>query len=336
MKRLCFALLASCSLFAVEMQPGVDFSLQPDEHIVVNNRVLLKLNNKPLSVMDVVRKMDLIFYQQYPHLVNSAPMRFQFYQQSWETVLAAMIDDQLILADAKDKRIDASEGEVREALEKLFGHDPVLKLDELGVTYDEIFEMLKTDIIVQKLTGGMVHAKAATAVNPKKMRQLYERLRRENPPQEIYKYRVLSFRGEGAKELALQAHQKLEKGAAFEELPAQFVESEVQLSLSEEYERSSKEISKAHEAVLSQLKSGEISTPIMRKNVFYLFELKDMEKKEFASFNEMEGELKSQVMELEVIEYNRKYRMHLRKRYGLSEKHLSQLIPQDLKPFAMR
>ncbi len=332
MKKL-FLLLFAIPLVAAELQPGVDFSLGPDEHLIVHNRVLLKVNNRPLSVMDVARKMDLIFYQQFPNLLKSSSLRYQFYQANWQMVLAAMIDDQLILADAKERKIDASDGEVREAMERVFGNDPVLKLNELKVSFDEAYEMLKTDLIVQKLTGGMVHAKAITAVNPKKMKQLYEKKQNEHPPQDRFRYRVLSFRGAGAKESALEAHALIESGeVAFDRIPERFS----QATLSEEYQRTSKEISSAHEKVLAALSAGAVSAPVQRKEVCYLFKLDAREREALPAFNEMERELKNQVLEQEIIEYNAKYRNWLRQRYGLSEKHLSQLIPDDLQPFALR
>lgn len=340
MKKLLIPFLAFAPLAAIEMHPGSDFALTPEENIVIHNRVLLKLNGKPLSVMDVVRKMDLIFYQSYPELVDQPTMRYQFYTANWNSILGAMIDDQLILADAKDKKISANDGEVRETLEKLFGRDPLIKLNELGISYDEVHEMVKTDIIVQKLTGGMVHAKALTGVNPKKMRQLYEKLQKEHPPQEKFTYRVLSFKGvpeKEARELAKEAHRLIgEEGVPFEAIPTHFEASEANVVLSESYTRTAKEVSNAHKAVLTTLAAGSISAPILRKGTVYLFHLEALDKDELASFNEMEDELKGRIFQEEALEYNRKYREGLRKRYGLSDKHLSQLIPDDLKPFAMR
>ncbi|MCH9610827.1 MAG: hypothetical protein S4CHLAM81_10340 [Chlamydiales bacterium] len=332
MKKLLPLLLAA-QLFAIDLQPGSDVSMTPDEHIVIQNRVLLKINGKALSVMDVVRKMDMIFFQQYPNLVGSTQMRYQFYQANWNTILAAMIDDQLIVADAKDKRVTASDGEIRESMERIFGQDTVIKLDELGVTHEEAYEMVRTDLIVQKLTGGMVHAKALTGVNPKKMRQLYEKMQRENPPQDLYRYQVLSFRGELAQEHAKKAHELLTSGEVAFALVPDHVEG---ASLSQEYSRNEKDISKAHKQVLSAMEVGAVSPPVQRKNVCYLFQLADVERQELPAFAEMEVELKNRVLQEEIIAYNEKYRTWLRKRFGLTDKHLSSLVPDDLQPFALR
>ena len=50
----------------------------------------------------------------------------------------------------------------------------------------------------------------------------------------------------------------------------------------------------------------------------------------------MEEDLKQEVLEAELAAYNEKYRSWLRKKYGLSDKHLSTMIPDDLQPFAYR
>ncbi len=64
---ILLSLLCSCSsLFGAVS--NLDFSLDNSypQNIVINNRILLKVNGKSITVMDVVRKMDLLFYRQYP------------------------------------------------------------------------------------------------------------------------------------------------------------------------------------------------------------------------------------------------------------------------------
>ena len=126
---------------------------------------------KAISVMDVVRKMDLLFYRQYPDLASSAMARYQFYTSGWRSVLGAVIDDYLIVADAEEKEITVNDGEVREELEKMFGPDVVLNLDQLGMTLEEAFDLLKTELTVQRMTAIMVRSKAITDVHPLSVRK---------------------------------------------------------------------------------------------------------------------------------------------------------------------
>ena len=56
-------------------------------------------------------------------------------------MLMEMIDHQLILADATDKEIKISSGEVREEMEFRFGPNIMLTLDNIGLTYDDTWKM---------------------------------------------------------------------------------------------------------------------------------------------------------------------------------------------------
>src|SRR5262245_20569039 len=132
-KIICLLLSSISTLSAIE------YSMQEEypTDLLVKNRVLMKLNGKSITVMDVVRKMDLLFYRQFPDLAASSVARYQFYMAGWRTILEAVIDDQLILADAEEKKVEVTDGEVREELEQLFGPDTVLNLDKLGMSLDE-------------------------------------------------------------------------------------------------------------------------------------------------------------------------------------------------------
>ena len=80
--------------------------------ISINNRILARVNGKPLTTYDLVKKMDLAFYKQYPQYASSNMARFQFYQQGWSYVLDDLITEELILADAKESHIEVSAGDL--------------------------------------------------------------------------------------------------------------------------------------------------------------------------------------------------------------------------------
>ena len=73
--------------------------------IIINNRVLARVNGKPISVIDVMKKMDMIFLRQYPEYAEVPQARFQFYELSWKHVLEDLIDKELILADAEEAKM---------------------------------------------------------------------------------------------------------------------------------------------------------------------------------------------------------------------------------------
>ena len=105
----------------------------------------------------------------------------------------------------EEKKIEVTDGGVREEIEKLFGPNVVIKIDELGLTYDQAFDLVKRELIVQKASGAFVRAKAYADVHPKVIKERYETYLRTNPPQDMWKYQVVTIRGEDADAAAQKA-----------------------------------------------------------------------------------------------------------------------------------
>jgi hypothetical protein len=341
MKRL-LACLLPISLFAADFdlpesgQKLFDF----DQHLVVQNRVLLKVGGKPITVMDIVKRMDMVFFQQYPQLMENQMARYQFYEGSWRHFFNVVLDEQLVVQDAKEKQVAVKEGEVRRSMERVFGSDPIINLTKAGLTFQEAYDLLEADLLVQKMNGGMVFQRALPEVNPKRVYEYYERMVAENPPKELYRYQVLSFRAPTeleAKERALEAYHAIEKGeVTFDQIPSYLESEETKISLSEEFKREESEMSAAHRAALKELGEDRVSSPVIRKGVAYLFHMKEIEKNEIAPFAEMEKELQQKVLHERIVYHTNQYRERLRERYGFGKKELLAIIPEEFSPFAMQ
>lgn len=339
---LIFCLSAAPLTAAMPVPPVPNLSPGPnlfekEPSLVINNRVLLKINGKPITVMDVVRKMDLIFYRQFPELAASPVARYQFYANSWQTMLAAVIDDHLIVADAEEKKVEISEGEVREELEILFGPDVVFNLDKMGLTLNEAIDMLKRELTVQRMNMMMVRSRAMAEAQPKEVRARYERMVRENPPQSAWIYRVLSIRGEEHEHVAQEAWKLInEQNLPFEEVVTALSSSDVELSLSNEYEIDEGSISLAHKAVLQTLSAGACSAPQTKGPVSRIFCLKEYRNAEPVPFNSIADKIKSEIIKEISAKYDDEYRHKLRKQYGMTDRYLKRMIPENFVPFALR
>jgi len=337
MRTPCLALLLATAPLAA-LPPG-DFPLggasyQP-EKLEVNNRILIKVNGKPISVMDVVRKMDLWFFQRYPTLVDQTAARYQFYKENWRQFLQMVIDDKLVVADAEEKQIKVTDGEVRERLEETLGPDVVFTIESLGLTFDEAWDVVKTEMIVQKMTGMMVHFKAMSDVHPKMVKERYEKKLLEHPPQSSWQYRVISFKTEEAQQVADHAYTLLtEQKIPMSMLKEKF--SGVAVNVSDSYERSLKDISQAHKNVLEKIKEGMFSQPVIKQGMAYIFYLEKFQEGKAPPFAEVAPEIKKELLQEMIVRYDQEYRERLRKRYGLTESFLSQLVPEKMHPFALR
>ena len=333
--------LLLCPLSSIAAMPSMsqDFSFDQSfpENLIINNRILLKINGKPISVMDVVRKMDLLFYRQYPEHATSNMARYQFYMNGWRMILGAVIDDYLIMADAEEKQIQVNDGEVREELERMFGPEVVINLDQLGMTLEEAFDLLKTELTVQRMTSVMVRSKALSEVHPTNVRKKYEKVVEDNPPANYWVYRILSIRGQDHERVAKEAYALMqEQQIPFEQIASEIQAEGVELSFSEEFRQKEKDLSTSYRSVLEKLAVGVGSAPVSNSNGSRLFCLKGVEKVNPPPFKELEENLKRELTQEIMGRYNLEYRQKLRKQYGLTDQYLTHLIPDNLQPFDLR
>src|SRR5580700_6510233 len=159
---VCFLCLFSHFLSSEEVVPQPVF--EESQELIVYNRILAKVNDKTISVIDVMKKMDLFLQKYYPQLTHSKLARYQFYSSQWREYLAQMIDQELMIADAEKLEVKVTDAEVREELLNRFGPSIMSVLSDLGLTYDETRSMIHDDLLVQKMIWFRVNSKALAKV----------------------------------------------------------------------------------------------------------------------------------------------------------------------------
>jgi hypothetical protein len=332
-------LLTLSSLFA--QMPPMDFA--DNKKIAVQNTILAKVNETTFSVMDVKKKMDLLFRQNYAHLDHSAQARFQFYEMGWRATLMQMVDHELILSDAAAREIKLSDGEVREELEARFGPNVLSTLDKIDITYDEAWKMVKNDLIVQRMSWWFIQSKAMQSVTPHDIRAAYQAYLQENPPYQQLKYQVITLRSEESAPLAEKVHRLVsEKNQNPEELALQLKEIDPSLQISAEYTVSDKELSEAHRTALSNLSPKTYSLPILQKSrtdhkvVARIFYLKERTDYPAPSFGDLSAKLKNDLLQKAIAKESSSYIDKLRKHYGFDLEHIKESFPEDMHPFSLQ
>ena len=347
MKKILFASLLSSFCFAAPSP----MSFEGDQKIGVQNAILTQVNGTTLSIMDVKKKMDVAFHQSYPQLIDSAPARFQFYQNSWRQASLELIDHELILADAEDREIKVTDGEVREELENRFGPNVMLTLDKVGISYPDAWKMIRNEMTVQRMMWYFIHSKALQNVTPQDIRQEYHRYLKEHPAYQEWTYRVVSIR-EGSKDqiqaFAEKAHAKLhESGQDPATLEAELKKMEQEhpgcsVTVSPEYKANHLKLSDAHKSALSSLSEGEYGKPLVQfskaenktiARIFYLSEKQDFPA---PSFEDLYVKLNGELIQKAVASESDRYIAKLRKHYGYDAEHLKESLPDNLTPFSLR
>lgn len=317
------------------------------KHIFVNNRILAKVNGNPISVIDVMKQMDLFFYKQFPQYAKSPEARYQFYEMSWKKVLQDLIDKELIKADAKEVKLSMTHGEVRQEIEMIFGPNIIANLDKAGISYEDAFEMTKEDLLFKKMIMARVNSVVLRSITPQMVLDHYKTWAEENKKPEKWTYQVITVRGDGletSKAIAHTVHYLLQdKDVELSQLPGLLSPEEYELcSISQEYTLTPAEISESYRAILSELKPDTFSEPISQKSrasrseVFRIFFLKSIEEGGVAPFTEVQNRLRDQIIDKEIVLEQTRYLERLHKHFKVHIDDILSNIPDDFKPFTLK
>lgn len=350
-KILIFSLL-SC-IFASTLQAINEAPLFGNEsslRLAVNNRILAKVNEKAISVVDVMKKMDVLFYREFPQYTSSLPARFQFYNANWKHVLGELISKELVLADAKENKLPVSNGDVRQEMEMLFGPNIISNLDKIGLSYDEAQKIVQGDIIIRRMIYVRVNSKALKKVTPQVVRAAYDAFAKDpaNIKPDLWQYHVISIRDpdptRGA-EVANFVYDLLNQHIPLDKLVDKVKEhtfyEKTQVNVSEEYNLEEKDISDTYKQALTQLKPHSHSKPIVQKsrkdksNMFRIFILNDLKKGGIPPFNEKENDIKEDLLDEAVAQETDAYLKKLRKHFHVQEDYLMHSDEASYEPFSL-
>lgn len=347
-KFLISALLLASSLQAFDEGSFANsLGMNEPKEIIINNRILLKIEGKPISLMDVVKKMDYLFYREYPHLASSLVAKYQFYSINWKAILDAVINDRLITLDAAEKKVEEiKDGDIRQTLEDLFGPDVVITLDGLGMTFEEAWDLVKTELIVRQMNGMMVRSRAQFEIIPKEVKKTYEKMVSKMDVENKWIYQTLTIeskdseKGKSAAEKAsaLLAEQKM----PLTEIASLIKEESIEVRLSEEFQRKDKELSTAHKAILQTLAIGSSSAPIVQSSkkdgaeVYRIFHLKECQEGKKVPLSEIEVKISEEMMAKALARHGETYSKKLRHHYGVTDEYLKKCIPENFTPFSLR
>ncbi len=336
---LCFVLIATSILHADQ-----------EGEVVVHNRILSKVMGKTISVLDVMKKMDLYLDRYYPQYAASKEAKIQFYNTQWRSTLEQLIDNELILADAAEKEIKTTDGDVREEIQTRFGPNVMGTLDKIGITYEEARSMIHDELIVQKMTWFKIHSKALANVNSKDVKKAYTEFCSHNPPKETWTYQVISIRAPqnfDAEEIGKKFYDcLLSEKRELSEIAANFKATEnldpaISISISQDYITENKDLSSSHQSILTSIQNGNFSFPVLQQsradntNVVRIFHRKNHNAATAPLFQRVANTIKDELLQVEVNKESSRYMKKLRLRYGYDQQFWNDHIPPNFQPFSL-
>lgn len=171
----------------------------PRKKVHVNNRVLAVVNGKVISVVDLMKKMDMLLYQYYPQYLDVPEARFQFYTAQWKELLSELIDKELVLADAEEKHFEVSSGDVREELEEIFGPEVMINLDTTGLSMEEAWTLIKAEITMRRMMSFQVSQRVAPQITPALIKRAYQERVHELADQTEMQWLSITFKSSDTK-----------------------------------------------------------------------------------------------------------------------------------------
>ena len=327
------------------------FGSQGPSHIEINNRVIAVVNGKAITVYDLMKKLDVSFYKQFPQYADSIEAKFQFYQYNWKRTLQDLMDKELILADAEEVKLPISTGDIREEMETLFGPDIISNLDRVGLTYEDAQEIVQSDLLLKRMLGMRVNLKSMRKVTPQAIGHAYEEFAKNNIRPQEWDYNIISVRHtdpvKGA-EIANIIHQLVAKeNTPFNEVKERIkaiglFDDSLKINISEKFHHNEKEVSESYKNILTEMSPNSFTDPLVhlerdgKSKIFRIFYLEDAVAGGPIPFVEVENKLIEQIRNKVLDEETDNYLNRLRSHFHIDEKEIISKLPEDFEPFKLR
>lgn len=346
---LCTFLVACNSILVAASSAGTNPFLFASDRptIKVNNRILVHVVGKTITVRDVQKKMDIIFLREFPQYADVPEARYQFYAAQWRFMLKDLVDRALIVADAERMELKISNGDIKQEMHDLFGPNVAQTLDQLGLNHDEAMDMVKTDILIRRVMGMKVHMAAQMKLRPQDVRSGYEEYLNSFSGASQWVYQIITIRHpdiEKGKELATRCHDELKTGLLNpQEVVEQLMQEDedVKITLSEQFSQKAEELSPQYKEVLEGLQKGAVSDPIAQDSratnskVYRLFVLEDKVTQDPLPFAEVEPLIKEQLTQKVMSAETDRYMEKLHRYYGITDAFIETQIPPGFQPFML-
>jgi len=296
---------------------GTVFATLPSKMISVNNRVLATVRGQVITVMDVTKRLDMLFFQQFPEHRSSTEARFEFYKANWKRVFEDLVDRQLILAWAEDRQFQVSSGDIREELEEMFGPNTMMNVYEAGLSIHEVWEMMRADILMRRALGFYVQMPVMSSITPEVLRGEYTKLLERAEGEQFFVWKSVSFKakeGVCTKQMAKEALERFKSGEQSQE---------VEWAVSPSFRTHPTELSPQVQELFATLGQGQYSEVIEYSGRsgkgWKSYMIEKIDQGSVQPFSEVETALREQLASPEMERKTREFFADLRKQYRVSQ-----------------
>ncbi len=346
MKKWFASLVFFFTFFSVTARAEDTLSNHP--RIIVHNRVLTNVHGNVISLFDVVKKLDMLFYRQYPEYLNSSEARYHFYMTHWKKVFDDLIDRELIMADAEEKNFKVSSGDVREELEDIFGPDIMLNLDSAGLSFEDAWQIVYADIMIRRMLYLQVRMPALAKITPQTIKKEYQEKILTSHGGEECTWRAISFRAETQEKdtlaLANEAYMVLSGEKVSPEGLQKTLEArgkwdpKISMTISPPFTQQMTKLTAQLQKIFNTLSPGDYSKPLLQATrtdgtpVVRLYCIQDKVTKEPPLLADVQEELREELTVELITKDTKKYFVRLRNHFDVPLEG-AEGLPLDFVPF---
>lgn len=322
---------------------------QKELQLVVNNRPLVKIHGKVITVLDVQKKMDLFLQENHPEAISSDILRCQYYVQNWRIILQEMIYAELMKMEAEELEYKIPDAEISQEMEKRWGPNVLDTIDKYGLSLSEARDIIYDDYIGRIMSWYRVWLRTNQLVSPEIVKKAYENHVASMQLSDALDYQVLTIRGsvpQDTESASKEVHNYLishPESTLSDVVKA--VEGSlpggVTLSVSQTYESKIKDLSREYASILQRLPIKAFSEPVQLvsrvdgSTSFRIFQLMDLIKSEPPKFEDLADALKGRLFEEVGGKQREEYLLKLRKHFHCEDLIVSELFPPSYQPFTI-
>lgn len=317
--------------------------------ITFHNRILARANGKSISMVDVVKQLDMLYYQNFPDKRGDNEARLEFYKAYWKRVLRDIVDRELVLAEAQEKQMEVSNGDVREEMEEMFGPDVIKNVSSAGLTVQEAQKMIRSDIVLRRMLYFRVKSRAYSSITPQEIEKAYNKMAEDLGSREEISWQAITFKSPKdalTKQAAFDGFHLLTKGEATPETVKQVLieknqmpkDKDVAVTLSQVFTNHKSELSRDLLDLFDKLPPGVCSEPKAQKSrndssqVWKIYLIVGKKVGDMPPLADVEARIRENLIQEQVDSRSEEYITGLRKHFGVNYDEIDQELT-DYEPF---
>ena len=250
---------------------------------VLSNRPLAQVGGTPITLLDVVHKMNLQLVQSDPQILDNPTMLQSYYNQYWKVALEGCVEDELLFLEGEEKKLVVKEHQVQESLQQMIPEPFFKNLEKVKLTMDQAKVLAKKQFFRRQLEGYFLYSSALLKLTPHRIKSAYITHLKENPPEDVWQYRIVNatntpstpeLKKKVSKELVTSVnlslsdfpiHPNWKTFSLVSKIEAMFPPN-LAYTVSKPFQVPTSQLSHKYKKALSKIASGEV-TPFIRKKI---------------------------------------------------------------------